>query len=446
MISGPQPVNCPVFPTIEGGRPSRRRKTMIPRRVGGEQPSWWAPIAFMGVWLTSGCGTAPQPVPVQQPAAQTETETDQLDIQAQFEREAEPIDKHTVRGVNWSASFEAKAPPEVVQHEQVQEVIADLGWDSELRCFVHQNSINAASMIHAMLQAARSSVEFQSITPYAFDRDGVVPMIGIRGIYQVQQNGMLMSGDYKIMVMPRPEFPVWCFHDAAGYAQSFLRVTSEFAKSFEFETRQNPPARSELWVLTLDEMHVGFSQHTTHLLGKGKVRRTSVSASFIPTAPGQLELEDRTSIVTSDALGALLGASYVTFENGEPGMSLEIERSQKTYNYSGTMQTQELRGSFKSKQPLLTAHAFEKRIKSLSKKPKQTSFEQWEYTPGIDATQASRVVYDVTPQADSLVVVASVGERAVTMHTNSNGVVNQLEMPVGSRSVQSKLLEEAGAL
>lgn len=446
MLPAPQRVNRPVLPSAEARRPRGWYQALAPQLVNSASRGRWTAVVAIGVALAGGCGTAPKPVPVQQPAAHTATETTQLDIHAQFQREAEPIAKQAVSGASWSASFEAKSTPKVVQHEQVQEVIADLGWDSELRCFVHHDAINAASMIHAMLQAAPANVEFQSITPYAFDRDGVVPMIGIRGIYQVQQDGILMTGDYKIMVIPRPEFPVWCFHDAAGYAQSFWRVTSEFAKSFKFEVRQKPASRSELWVLTLDDMHVGFSQHTTHLLAKGKVQRTSVSASFIPTAPGQLELEDRMSVVTSDASGTLLGGSYVTFQNGQAVMSLEIERTKQTYTYAGTIEANDVRGSFKSKQPLLTAHAFENRIKNLSKKPKQTSFEQWEYTPGIDAAQASRVIYDVTPEADKLVVVASVGQRAVTMHTNASGVVNQLEMPVGSRSVQSKLVEEAGTL
>lgn len=401
----------------------------------------------LGVML-SACGSSAQSGAAQTPETEAQDEAgEKVDVKAQFERESEPVAKQPVDGKgNWAAYIEAKTPPQVIQHDQFLEVVADVGWDSELHCFVYQEAIDSAGAIHAMLQAAGKNVEFQAVTPYALARDGLVPMIGVRGIYQVKQDGVLMAGDYKLMVMPRGEFPVLCVHDAAGFAQSFMRVTTEFASSFKYQSNQNAVVRGELWSVTLDETPVGFSQHSTYALDGGKVRRVSLSASFIPTAPGQLALEDRVSIVTSDASGNLIDGKYITFENGETALSLDVERSKQSYNYVGTIQNKEVRGSFKSKKPVVTAYAFEKRIKGMAKKPQKTSFDQWEYTPGIDPAQASKVTYDVTPGDGSLLVVASIGQRAVTMHANPKGVVDEVQMPVGSRNVESKLLEEVGDL
>lgn len=398
--------------------------------------------------LLAGCGSSAQQTTPESPEEDSEpTPSEKVDVKAQFERESDPISKQPVDGKGiWSAYIESNKPPQVVPHDQFLEVVADLGWDSELHCFVYQEAIDAAGAIHTMLQAAAQNVEFQAVTPYALERDGLVPMIGVRGIYQVKQDDVLMAGDYKLMVMPRSEYPILCVHDAAGYANSFVRVTTEFAKSFKYQSNQNTVVRGELWSVTLDDTPVGFSQHSTYAVEGGKVRRVSLSASFIPTAPGQLALEDRVSVVTSDSTGNLIDGKYITFENGETALSLDVERAKQTYNYVGTIQNKEVRGSFKSKKPIATAYAFEKRIKGIVKKPQKTSFEQWEYTPGIDPAQASKVTYDVTPQEDTLVVVASIGQRAVTMHANAKGVVDELEMPVGSRTLESNLLEEVGDL
>lgn len=375
------------------------------------------------------------------------TEGEKTDLKAQFSRESEPISKQPVSAKGaWTAYIEAKSAPKIVAHEEVVEVIADLGWDSELHCLVYPEAIDAGAAIHTSLKNASESVEFQAVTPYALDRDGLVPIVGVRGIYRVNQDGVVLAGDYKIMVMPRSDYAVLCFHDAAGYAQSFMRVTSEFARSFKYESKESPSIRGELWSVTLDETPVGFSQHSTYELEGKKLRRVSVSSSFIPTAPGQLAVEDRVSVVTTDLTGNLIDGKYVTFENGETSLSVDVERAKQTYNYVGTVQSKEVRGSFKTKKPVLSAYAFEKRIKGISKKPQKSSFEQLEYTPSLDPGQASAVTYDVTPQEGALLVVASIGQRSVSMHANTNGVVDELHMPVGSRTVESKLLEEVGGL
>jgi archaellin len=406
-----------------------------------------AAVVTFGLLLT-GCGSSSQAANPESPDAEDGSKApEKVDVKAQFKRESDPIAKQPVDGKgNWSAYIEAKSPPQVIAHDQFLEVVADLGWESEVHCFVYQEGIDAAGAVHTMLQAASQSVEFQAVTPYALERDGLVPMIGVRGIYQVKQNEVLMAGDYKLMVMPRSDFPVLCVHDAAGYAVSFIRVTTEFARSFKFETETLPVVRGELWSVTLDETPVGFSQHTTYQVAGGNLRRVSLSASFIPTAPGQLALEDRVSIVNSDAAGNLIDGKYITFENGETSLSLDIERAKQNYNYVGTVQNKDVRGTFKSKKPVMTEYAFEKRIKGIAKKPQKTSFEQLEYTPGIDPAQPSKVTYEVTPEEGAVSVIASVGQRAVMMHANSKGVIDKLKMPVGARNVESNLLEEVGDL
>lgn len=397
-----------------------------------------AGVLFPLVLGACGPSTAPEPAAPRAPSESTEPV---VDVQAQFEREAEPIPKQSVRHGAWRASLESKTSPQIIEHEQAIEIVADLGWDSSLHCFVCQNAINPATMIHAMLEAAAANVDFQSITPYGFDRDGLVPVVGFRGLYQVEQGSSLLSGDYKLMVMPRPEYPVWCFHDAAGYARSFLRVTSEFARSFEFDSSRRRPDSGELWTLTLDETTVGFSQHATFKQKNGAVRRESVSVSFIPTNSDQLLLEDHVSDVTSDAGGALVKGTFVTYENGVPGMAIDVLRTKRGYEYSGTLRGEAVSGTFKTPKPVVTAYALEKRLKSLNKKARKSTFDQWEYSPSIDVTQASKVAYTVTPDSDGLLVSVNVAQRSVTMRAKPDGSVYALQTPVGAFTVESALVD-----
>jgi hypothetical protein len=136
-----------------------------------------AGVLFPLVLGACGPSTAPEPAAPRAPSESTEPV---VDVQAQFEREAEPIPKQSVRHGAWRASLESKTSPQIIEHEQAIEIVADLGWDSSLHCFVCQNAINPATMIHAMLEAAAANVDFQSITPYGFDRDGLVPVVGFR--------------------------------------------------------------------------------------------------------------------------------------------------------------------------------------------------------------------------------------------------------------------------
>src|SRR5690606_25280353 len=113
----------------------------------------------------------------------------------------------------WRAYLEAKEPPKVEPRDKYIEVTADLGWDVALSCYVYEDTIDAGAASHAMIREAAKAVEFRALAPYHLASAGLYPVLGIRGIYQVEREGVLAAGDYKIVVMPRLEFPVLCTHD-----------------------------------------------------------------------------------------------------------------------------------------------------------------------------------------------------------------------------------------
>jgi hypothetical protein len=395
-------------------------------------------------WSLTACGGTSQQQPNAPPA---DERLSPGELEEQFQREAEPGSKQpvTVDG-RFTAYIEAVDPPKVERHDKFTMVVADVGWEGELSCFVYDEAIDPGTASNAMIQAAAEQVEFKELAAYQLDHEGLDPLIAFRGLYQVEQGGVVAAGDYKLMVMPRAEFPVLCVHDAPGFAESFVRATFDFAKSFKFESQAPRPTRGELWWSALEGVPVGFSQKKTYPLQDGGFRRVLISAAFIPTAPGEIAFHDRASVINQDESGAVTTAKYLAFENGESAHAIDIEKAKRKYDYVGTVQGKEVRGTFEPKAALRDEYAMEVKLKQLAKKQKKATFEQWEYAPEIDPTGPSLVSYEVVPEGDVISVVAKMGDRAMTMKADSRGIVRQLVLPIGGKTIDVRLVEELGEL
>jgi hypothetical protein len=368
-------------------------------------------------------------------------------IKEKLEQEAEPIGKQPVRGgEKFTAYVEAKAPPKLERKDQGFSVSADLGWGGPLECFVYDHVIDAGAAVNVMLKEAAKNVKFSYLAPYFVDHQGLEPMLAIRGVYQIERQGQKFAGDFKLIVVPRSEYPLMCWLDTPGYAKSFARVTSEFAKSFKFQTTRGAPTRGELWIVSLDGVPVGFSRETTYVQAGDKVSRIALSARFLPAGPGEMSFDDDAEIITMDKDGAIATGKYVSAENGEPAYTIDIERTKAGYNYVGTIQGKAVNGSFKSKQPLKGHYAVERKLKALAASKKKAKFEEMEYDPSVDATSPSKVSYEVAPDGDGMVVSSSLGQRGMTSKANAQGVVKQTLLSAGSKKIQIDLVEESGGL
>lgn len=374
--------------------------------------------------------------------------SDEPSVPEQFEREAEPIQKQVVKGEGaFTAYIEAKAPPKVERKDQAWSITADLGWGgSEVECFVYDEVVDTGTAAHIMLKAAAKDVNFKSLQPYFLDHLALDPIIGIRGVYHAKREGTVLAGDFKLAVMSRMERPVICWHDAPGYAKSFARVTTEFAKSFQYESDQPKPTRAELWAMTLDGMPIGFSRDAYYALDDGTIRKVTLSASFVPAAPGEMSFDDDAEIITSDKKGQLTAGRYLSIENGESSMTIDVEKTKAGYNYVGTIQNKEVKGSFKSKEPVKVQLAVEKKLKALAGKSKKSKFEQYEYHPSLDVANGTLVSYEVAAEGDGMTVVTKMGSRGATLKADASGVVKHGAFAVGSREVKIDLMEEAGGL
>jgi hypothetical protein len=386
-----------------------------------------------------------------QPASPSEAATSGADgggsIKEKLEQEADPIGKQPVRGgEKFTAYVEAKAPPKVERKDQGFAISADLGWGGPLECFVYDHVIDAGAAVNIMLKEAAKNVKFNFLAPYFVEHQGLEPMLAIRGVYQVERQGQKFAGDFKLIVVPRSEYPLMCWLDTPGYAKSFARVTSEFAKSFKYQSTRAAPTRGELWIVSVDGVPVGFSRETTYVQDGGKVSRIALSARFLPAGPGEMSFDDDAEIIAMDKDGAITTGKYVSAENGETAYTIDIERTKAGYNYVGTIQGKAVNGSFKSKQPLKGHYAVELKLKGLAASKKKAKFEAMEYDPSVDAANPSKVTYEVTPEGEGMTVTSSLGQRGMTSKANGQGVIKQILLSAGSKKIQIDLVEESGGL
>jgi hypothetical protein len=395
--------------------------------------------------LAWACGSK---VPAQNAAQDSRSEQQAgtpADLKKQFEREADPIQKQPVRGVGWQAYIETESSPELEQTDGYLMITAELGWDGPINCFVYNETIDAGAASHAVISEAGKSVEFQQLLPYHLGGVGLNPTLGIRGVYHVEQDGVVAAGDLKLMLVPRLEHPILCTHDAPGFAHSFARVTRDFAESFEFESKMPAPVRAELWHAKLEDVPVGFAQRFTYESPTGAARTVSISARFVPRAPGEISFEDTVRIVDWDKQGLLESGRFLSFENGQSSFELNLQKAKAKYQYSGTVQDKPISGSFRSKQ-ISGQLTLERRLKKIARSKRASTFHQWEYLPSLDPVQTSKVTYKVSHQAGVVLVKASMGERAMVMQANTRGVVQQQSFQVGPRHVQVDLVQETGEL
>lgn len=370
------------------------------------------------------------------------------DLSAQFERESEPAEKHAVKAPGaFTAMIEGKAPPKVERAEKSWSITVDAGFGgSELQCLVYDDVIDPGTAAYAMVKAAAKDVSFKALSPYFLEPLGVEPILGIRGLYHVERDGTLLAGDIKLAVLARSERPMACWHDAPGYAKSFARITTEFAKSFQFQRTQPSPMRAELWGTSLEGIPIGFGREGVYLLEDGTMRKVSLSARFLPAGPGEMAFEDEVQVLAYDKEGILATGKYMSIENGETNLNIDVEKTKAGYNYVGTIQGKEVKGSFKTKTPVKVQRSVENKLKAAAKNKKKSKFEQWEYHPSLDASQGTLVSYEVTPEAEGMTIVTSVGKRSATLKGDARGVVKQVLFAVGQRQLKVELLQEAGEL
>lgn len=402
----------------------------------------------LSLWACGGAQTAEPERPG--PSAETGAEApapepsiDRAALKAQFEREAPPTALQPVSVGALHGEIESDAPPTVEREAGLHRVTARPESIGDVQCYVYDDVIDTASSLHALLSQAASKVALKQVAPYPLAHDHLDPIVGVRALYHLQRSEGLVAGDYKVVVMPRPDHSVACLHDAPGYPQSFFRVASAFAKSLRPRAAEAPHT-GELWSVYVDHVPMGFSQDRRYATDEGGILQTTLESMFPQVAANELQLKDRVHLITTDSAGDVIESEHIAIEAGDKTMELELKRSPKGYRYSGTLNGTPVQGQFETPEPLRSSVALEQRLRQAAETHQAAEFSQWEYHPGVDPTAATEVRYRATPETNGMRVVMQLGQVAMTATTDAHGRPNLIEMPVGPRTVRMRVIERSG--
>jgi len=365
------------------------------------------------------------------------------ELNALFRREAK-LPKSTSVKVE-SAGFEAEFPsadkPVVEIGDGFTHILFSLGTEEPAQCFFYNDTVDAGQSMTKMLAGLRGNVEFTHVAPYRISTAQGLPLVFIEGRYLADSEQGKVAGSIKLGITPRFVTPVLCFLDEPGYADTFASAMTTVAESIRVAEPKAEPVYSEIWGISIEDTPVGYQMLQVHDAGDGTVTAISLSASFIPTGPGELSTSDNVSVIQSDSSGVLKG-TFLEVEGTEVSHDLSMTRQGKTgYVVSGKMQGKEIKSQFKA--PTLSDDvAFYRYLqKNRGKSGKVTVLE---FAPSLDPTAPSKVTYELDGPNNT--VSHSVGDVSSKSKLGEAGLPETMILPIGVRELKGAVIHRQGSL
>jgi hypothetical protein len=397
----------------------------------------------MSALVALGCGGAAETGPGAETSQDQAEPGKAVDIEAMFRREIGELAVLPVKAPDgsWTAAVPAKSAPKVATEDNVVVVLIPIGTVTPVQCQVHAEAIDPGGMINQVLSGAAEKVELKAVAPWAVTVSNDAPAAWVEASYLAQQRGVKAAGHLKLAVNPRPERPLFCFHDEVGYKASFQRVVGAFFDSFKTTTAaQEQPLYLEVQTAHLDQIPIGFSSSRLTKLGEGR-RWTTASLTMMPVGQAELKLDDDYSIRDLDANHVLASGRWVEASDGEITLNIQVERVKgNLYRYEGQLQGKQLKGEFKTKSKqgipgdLATAAVLKKRLAN----GKAFSFTQEEYSPSLNATAPHEVTYRRDVSDPPRAIKLKAGEMEMVGLVDDQGMVSAIQLSMGPRKIHFK--------
>jgi hypothetical protein len=365
------------------------------------------------------------------------------ELNALFRRETKlPKPIHLeVAAAGFQADFPSTEKPTLEAGEGFTHVSFSLGTEEPAQCFFYSDTVDSGQSMTKMLAGLRENVEFTHVAPYRMATAQGLPIVFIEGRYVTNTEQGKVAGSIKLGITPRFVTPILCFLDEPGYADTFASAMTAIAKSIEVKEPKPEPRFSEVWAISLEDIPVGYQMLQVHDAGDGSVTAISLSASFIPTGPGELSTSDEVEVIQSDASGVLRG-TFLEVEGTEVSHELNMARKGKAgYTVTGTVQGKEIKSEFKA--PTLSDDvAFYRYLqKNHGKTGKVTVLE---FAPSLDPTAPSKVTYEV--DGPNGTVSHSVGDVVSRATLGESGLPSGMTLPIGVRELKGTVIHRQGTL
>lgn len=271
------------------------------------------------------------------------------------------------RAGRFEASIEGLSPPEIRTEAGYVRLIADLGTEQPLNCFVYEAPIEAGQAMTRLLRAAEMGIDFTRMDVRSVSIVGDAPLIVLHAHYRTTDEETPRNGLLKVALSARASHPVVCSHEEPRLLASFERIVGGFLESLvpksDFARAglapSDVPLLSETWILSHAGRPVGFSEWRVAQLSGDKVHSLRVSATFL-TDGDKLRTTDSVAAEASDDSGLFQGR-YLDVIGTAPEIFLGLDRTSDSaesfsYRVQGRSRSRDIDLEFSAPTPLQTAY------------------------------------------------------------------------------------------
>lgn len=372
----------------------------------------------------------------------------QFDLQAQVARELPaPLPKRPVMAPDghFRTQVEAAGEVKVEPREGVTSVIIPLGTDSPVQCYVYREAVDAGARVNAVVQAVAKELQLKLVRPMDLQVVRGAPAMFFEVVYTAQTEAGTAAGQVKMMMHADNAAPVLCMHDELGYAKSFQRVATDFARSLETAEPPTAPRFNDVQAVRINDIPVGFEWRALYDADEGATMTETITAMFMPRSATDLLVQDTTVRELTDKGGQLQRLQYAKLENGEPQLQVGLTREKKGYAYEGEQDGKPLKGTFAApKGGLLTETTSAPRVKKdlLEGTQKQLTFHH--YSPGVNPAGPIPVVYAKVEGGAPRAVNITFSQMTLQAVLDANGFLEKGTLPLGGATMVQQRLEASG--
>ncbi len=382
------------------------------------------------------------------PSAQAPVSTPRPDLKALAARELEPLSRQQVSAPDGSftAEVEAAGTPTFQQQQGVLVLSVPLGTRDPMSCFVYSEPLDAGGALYRLIQMAGQRTDLQQVRITDVRLVGDSPAVYAEAQYLVDTPRGKAAGQAKMMVHTDDRVPLVCTHDELGYSESFKRISSGLAGSFQSAAGKQPaPRYFEFNLLRVQGHPVGFEKRVMREAAGGS-RLTEVESSlFLPRSPKELLVRDTVSTELSDKDGKLVARDYARASNGELDIQMSLEQVKgREYHYEGKHGGKELNGTFTAPGDLATEPGTARLLRERLLPGRDKELTLHLYSPAADPVAPVRQVLR-QESAGSREVKLEMGSLQGTLTVDARGMVEKAVVPMGGLDMVQERVSVRGA-
>ena len=208
-----------------------------------------------------------------------------------------------------------------------------IGSDSPIECAFYYDEVEAASTLRMLAEQVFDDLAARNGFPVErsverIDAGAIAgsPFLSVDWQYQMQRGVGEIVGELRQMIASREGRSIYCVHHENGYAASFERVFRALIASLRFSSYDKlRPYFTQLDEASVSGDIIGYTSTSLTVEEDGDPRIVRYSARLSRRGDGRLSARDVTKVEHTTLDGAVRGALFTDFRDGELVSSLLLE-------------------------------------------------------------------------------------------------------------------------